>query len=231
MYCVNCGVQLADTEKNCPLCGTLAYHPDLLREAGEPLYPLEQYPEPEMGKRTVQIVLTAVFLLPMVICVLCDLQINHRIFWSGYVVGGLVLMYTMVVLPTWFRKPQAVIFVPVSFCVLGLYLLYINFATGGDWFLSLAFPLVGIFGGLLTVLTALLRYVRRGRLYIFGGILIALGGAMPLVEFLISITFQRAAFIGWSWYPLAALAIVGGTLLFLAMVRPARETMERKFFI
>ena len=32
MYCANCGVKLADSEKVCPLCKTVAYHPDIKRE-------------------------------------------------------------------------------------------------------------------------------------------------------------------------------------------------------
>ena len=28
MYCIKCGVKLADTEKKCPLCGTVVYHPE-----------------------------------------------------------------------------------------------------------------------------------------------------------------------------------------------------------
>lgn len=39
MYCVNCGVKLEDTEKRCPLCQTVCYHPDILRPAAKPLYP------------------------------------------------------------------------------------------------------------------------------------------------------------------------------------------------
>ena len=30
MYCVKCGVELADSEKKCPLCGTPVFHPDIL---------------------------------------------------------------------------------------------------------------------------------------------------------------------------------------------------------
>ena len=45
MYCVNCGVQLADTEKSCPLCGTVCYHPDISRPAAVPLYPNHRNPE------------------------------------------------------------------------------------------------------------------------------------------------------------------------------------------
>ena len=32
MYCINCGVKLADTEHICPLCGTEVFHPELMRE-------------------------------------------------------------------------------------------------------------------------------------------------------------------------------------------------------
>jgi hypothetical protein len=35
----------------------------------------------------------------------------------------------------------------------------------------------------------------------------------------------------WSLYPLTALVLLGGMLIFLAICRPARETMERKFFL
>ena len=88
-------------------------------------------------------------------------------------------------------------------------------------------------GGLALITSAvvtLLWYLRKGRLYIFGGAFIALGGFMLPMELLINLTFQRP-FIGWSLYPLITLTLLGGLLIFLAICRPARETMERKLFI
>jgi hypothetical protein len=73
--------------------------------------------------------------------------------------------------------------------------------------------------------------VKKGRLYIFGGALVALGGVMLLVEHLIAITFHVGRFALWSLYPMTALVLVGGLLIFLAICRPARETMERKIFL
>ena len=29
MYCVKCGVELADSQRVCPLCGTRVFHPDI----------------------------------------------------------------------------------------------------------------------------------------------------------------------------------------------------------
>ena len=42
MYCVNCGVKLADSERVCPLCGTKAYHPDIKPEFTDGPYPTDK---------------------------------------------------------------------------------------------------------------------------------------------------------------------------------------------
>ena len=231
MYCIKCGVKLADTEPRCPLCGTEVFHPELIREQAEPLYPQERYPVPQVNSRATQIVMTTLALLGILTTLLCDMQINGAVTWSGYVIGAVLVGYVAMVLPFWFRRSNPVIFVPCTFTAAGLYLFYINWATGGNWFLSFALPVTAGVGVILTALAALLKYVRRGYLYIFGGANIALGLFMPLVEFLLCITFDLTRFVGWSLYPLIALVLLGGMLIFLAICRPARETMERKFFI
>ena len=231
MYCINCGVKLADTEKQCPLCGTEVFHPAITRPEGDSLYPPEKYPALQVNAAGARGIITALFLLPMLICLQCDLLLSGGISWSGYVTGALVLLYTVFVLPSWFRKPNPVIFVPCAFAAVGAFLLYINFATGGSWFLSFAFPVTGVIGLIVTAVVTLLRYVRKGMLYIIGGAFITLGAFMPLMEFLLVLTFSGIEFAWWSLYPLTALTLLGGTLIFLAICRPARETMERKLFI
>ena len=151
--------------------------------------------------------------------------------WAGYVVGALTTAYVIVVLPMWFRDPNPVIFVPCGFAVVALYVLYINFATGGNWYLSFALPVIAGICAIVTATVTLVRYVKRGKLYIFGGTFIAAGGLTLLIEFLINYTFGFSRFVGWSLYPLTTFALLGGMLIFLAICRPARESMERKFFI
>ena len=231
MYCINCGVKLADSEKACPLCGTVPYHPDLSRPGGEPLYPAGRKPKPQVRSRVAQIVMTALFLLPMLITLQVDLLVNRGVTWSGYVSGALLLAYTILVVPTWFRHPNPVVLLPCDHLVLGLYLLYINHTVGGDWFLTFAFPVVAYLGLVVTAVVALVKYVGRGLLYIFGGAALLTGAFMPVMELLVNITFHRSRFYGWSVYPLTALVLLGGTLIFLALNKRAREKMERKFFL
>ncbi len=230
MYCVNCGVKLADTEKQCPLCGTLAYHPDIKREDADPLYPRQQYAPQQVSPWGVRVLVAAAFLLPLVTVLVCDLQLSGGVTWSGYAIGALIVAYVTAVLPSWFRKPNPVIFAPVDFAVVAGYLLYIDLITPGKWFLTFALPVTGFAALVTTTVVTLLRYVRRGSLYVIGGAIVAVGGFMPVMELLLHITWD-IPFMGWSWYPLGALAALGGVLIFLAICRPAREVMERKFFL
>ena len=137
----------------------------------------------------------------------------------------------ILVLPYWFRQPNPVVFVPCGFAAVGLFLLYISIATSGGWFLSFAFPVTGAVGLIVTAVVALLKYVGKGELYIFGGAFALLGGFMPVMEWLLNLTFGFTHGFVWSLYPLTALVLLGGMLIFLAICRPARETMERKFFL
>lgn len=231
MYCANCGVKLADNLTACPLCGTRAYHPDLERKPSQGQYPREQYPQKQKRKPVGQMICSILYLLPLMIVPLCDIQINGHVTWSGYVTGAVLLSYVILVLPTWFEKPNMGIFVPCDFVAAALYLMYINFATGGNWFLSLALPVTGGFCLITTAVVVLTKYVPKGNLYTFGGAFMTLGGFMVVTELLINYTFRLPEFMGWSLYPLIVLVILGGLLIYLAINRTAREMLERKFFI
>lgn len=231
MYCVKCGVKLSDTEKMCPLCGTKVYHPDINREERNHIYPKRNYPKTEGKNLGLPIFFTAFMIIPLLTVLVCDLRFTGAITWSGIVASSLVLLYVMFILPLWFRKPNPVIFVPCSFAAVGLFLFYLNWVLEGDWFLSFAFPILGCVTAIVVTVVTLMKYVPQGGLYIFGGAFMATGGMMLLMEFLLDITFEKTRFIGWSFYPLVSLALFGGLLIFLGICRPAREAMERKFFV
>lgn len=231
MYCINCGVKLGDTEQKCPLCGTVPYHPDISRAVVDDLYPRNQHPVTQVSPLGALIIISCIFFLPMIITLLCDVSVYGAITWSGYVIGALMLAYELFVMPFWFKKPNPVIFVPCGFAGVILYLLYINIASGGNWFLSFAFPVAGAIGLVVTAVVTLVKYVGHGTLYIFGGAFVALGCFCPVMESLLNFTFKLDRGMVWSLYPLVSLVFLGGLLIFFAICRPARESMERKMFI
>lgn len=232
MFCIKCGVELADSEKKCPLCGTVVFNPEMSRPDGAPPYPRERDINPKNVNRSgLLFVITMLFLLPIVTVFLCDWTINRRVLWSGYVIGAVLLLYIIAILPLWFRAPNPVIFIPVSFAAIAVYLLYINFATGGHWFLSFALPIVGGAGLIVTAAAALIKYVRRGYLFIFGGTLILAGAYNVLIEFLLNFTFDIHSKLMWSIYPLCICAILGIMLIVIGSSRTLRESLHKKFFL
>ena len=91
MYCIKCGVKLADSEKACPLCGTVPFHPDFTAEQGEPLYPPDRYPKQQVNRKGILGVVTILLLMPVLITLICDLSLHNRVTWSGYVMGAIAL--------------------------------------------------------------------------------------------------------------------------------------------
>jgi hypothetical protein len=227
MYCANCGVKLADTEKLCPLCGTEAYHPHIERPDVAPLYPKDFVPKRELNNITIHIILITLFLIPIFVCLYWDYYINNVLNWSPYVIFSLVILYVIAVLPYWFKKPSPAIFVPVDFLLVALFLHYINYATQGDWFLSLAFPLVTYMGVIVTTASILLYYLKKGKLYVIGSFFIALGLYMEIIELFLMITFEKD-FNGWSIYPMIPLVMIGLAIIIISINKSARAALARK---
>lgn len=229
MYCVRCGVKLADTEKVCPLCNTTVYHPDIQQEEAVPLYPKGTAPKAETRHKALSGALLILTLIPLTICFLCDLQANGRLDWFGLVCGAILTAYVTFALPRWFCHPNPVIFTPCSFAAVALYLLYINYVTEGVWFLRFALPATGGLGLIVCTVVSLTHYLKKGKLYIYGGAFMALGLYTLLLEQLLIVTFSLP-FFGWSLYPLIALFLLGCLLLYFAVNPAARATIEQKLF-
>lgn len=232
MYCIKCGVELADSETVCPLCKTVVFHPELSRpEAPSPFPKGKPLVSETVSRSGFMFVITMLFALAVVLTLLCDWQINRRIVWAGYAAGAIVLLYITAILPLWFRSPNPVIFIPVSFAAAALFLLYICCATGGHWFLSFALPVTAAAGLILTAVAALLRYLRRGHLFVFGGAMLFAGGFTVLVEFLLNCAFHLHSGFIWSFYPMAVGTILGITLIVIGVCPPLKESLRKKFFL
>lgn len=231
MFCVKCGVELAASEAKCPLCGTVVYHPDITPPAARPTFPPNAQPKMRVNRRGALLIITAVYLMLIIQLLVCDLTIFGGLTWSLYAAGGLLLIYIIGILPSWFSKPNPVIFVPCDFAAIALFLLFIDLQTNGSWFLSFALPTVGTFGLIVSAVIALFRYVKRGYFYILGGALIATGASIVVMELLMNMTFGFQNFYFWSSYPMIGCVLVGIALIVIGVCRPLRDSLAKKFFM
>ncbi|MBO7196057.1 MAG: hypothetical protein J6V80_01860 [Clostridia bacterium] len=230
MYCIKCGAKLSDGQTLCPICETRVYHPDFTINE-ENTYPKIPFKSEAINRKGLMFVITMLFLVPIVLPVLLELGWRQNISWSGYASGGALIFYVTFVMPHWFKKPNPVIFTPVSFALTIGLLLFICYQTGGNWFMSFAFPVAGSLGLIVTATTALLYYVKKGCLYTIGGMFMALGVWTVLLEYDIRTTFKAYTPFHWSIAPLTVFFVVGAMLIVIAIVRPLRESLRRVFFI
>lgn len=174
--------------------------------------------------------LTVLGLAAAVICLLVDLGLWKRVTWSGYALGGIAVAYILLALPLWFRRPNPVVLLPADFAWPWDCIALHRLETGGDWFLSFAFPVTGIACLLTTTVVALARYIRRGYFFIFGGACVAVGCSAMLVELFKCITFGGQMF-RWSLYPVGVLSAMGLFWILAGLIPPLGNAVRRRIFI
>ncbi len=227
MYCVKCGVRLQEGVNRCPLCGTPVWNPEGVEAENTYSERLPQHTRESTLPAAVALSILCVIAEAVVLTV-C-LHLYGELQWGVYAMGGIALFAVMLVLPLWFRRPNPEVFIPVNHAACALFLLMICLETGGSWFLSFAFPVTGISCLLSTALVCLLRHVKQGRTFIFGGFLLLLGGFTVLIEFFEHITFAAPMFL-WSLYSLVGFGAAGLFLLITGIIPSLRAVMEKLFF-
>ena len=234
-YCVNCGVELSQNEKKCPLCGTEVYHPNqkvIKADTEEPPYP--QYKPltiQRVSRSSIFTLITLIFLLPVLLTGICDLSINHGITWSAYVLTSIAFIYICVILPVLSTKPDPVFCIAIDACALIFLLMFIEQRSGGHWFAPFALPLAIYSSAVLTSLTLLgYRHIIRP-MKITALSFILSGGGTLLIELLLNHAFSIRNKLVWSFYPLTVLGMIGIVLFFIDCNKPLKERLAKKFFI
>ncbi len=154
-YCVNCGVELQETEKVCVLCGCEVVNPMKETDPGA----VRPYPDTidEMTKkanrRFTVLIISSLFLLPALVCFFLNLFYFSQVFWSLYVIGGVAFLWTCSVVPLISPKFNMIVLLFFDFTAAALYLLLIEKMLLTDrWFLQLALPILGSIWLLLEIL-------------------------------------------------------------------------------
>ena len=86
------------------------------------------------------------------------------------------------------------------------------------------------FGSGILLSSVIVRYyVRRGILYIAGGAFILIGLYALFIEWLINRNFSVSDKILWAYYPMIAFVLIGIMLIIIAIVKPLRESLRKRF--
>lgn len=233
-YCVHCGVELAASEPDCPLCGTMVQNPVCVWQKPE------QMPYPEtvdiraarIDRRYARQLVGMLMLIPALVVFLLDLLDGGGIKWSLYVVGGLVLLYSWVVVPALFRFSKPYVYVIIDVLSLGGYLYLIALIGGGTgWFFGLVLPLLMLTG--LTLLGAILAIRRLELAPLRRAAVVCLLFALFLlgIEVFISLYAKAPIAFRWSFYAAIPAAVIGLTLWLLERSEPLKAEIQKRLFI
>ena len=92
-------------------------------------------------------------------------------------------------------------------------------------------PIGIVFLLLLEAVVTLSRYVRGGKLYIYGGFFIALAFLSVATELTWRAFFAALLCLTWSLIPLILLFLLGMGLIIIAIVPSFRAYVQRRFFV
>ena len=230
-YCVHCGVKLGETEKRCPLCGTVVLDPSEPEKPAAPrAYPVRT-PEQELkkSKRFLLLLSALMLLLPAALCLAIDYLLGDGLSWSVYASGALILLFVSVAVPLLVTQYRAYFSVGTAFACLNLYLFLVEGQSASQgWFLPIALPALTAAAGLIFVVILLYREGVLNRLTLPAAALISAALECLLIEWLCVLRRGGPMDFVWSPFVMAPCVFIALALFFINGNGAVREEVRRR---
>ena len=216
-YCVNCGVELDGSLKECPLCNTPVINP---RERDLPPkpspYPTDKGQVEVVRRKDLGILLAVVLTATGGTCLLLNLLVFSGSLWSLLVIGGCLCLFVFSIPVVFYSK------MPV-------YLFMIRYVTKSDvWFWQLGLPTAALVTGLAELLCLLSRYVRftilSGALSLFVDIPVFCAALELLIRHMMALPLR----LTWSAVVLTVCVIIDVALITILAKKRLRNEVRRR---
>lgn len=230
-YCVNCGVELAESERVCPLCAAPVINAlDPWKEPKAYPYPktLERV-EKKIDRRYGVILATILLLVPVIVSVMTDVLLSGRVSWSWFVIGGGGCFFVWVLLPFVFtgKNMYRNLFFDVLAALLYLFLIDVN--TQGTWFLPVALPIALLVGGCAFIV---LYTARHANWLCSAGVVSMLIGVVCVgVECTLDYFVSREIHLFWSLIVFVSLGLIAFAFWFVDRKKKLKEEIHKRLFV
>ena len=234
-YCVNCGVELQKSEPRCPLCGTEVINPNDIAGEERPARPYPSHVEhldKSVDRRYIASFISLLLLIPLFTVMLANILVSKQLTWSYYVLGGELVLFTVLLLPMIARLPK-VLYVVIDAAAVGVLLLLIQIIAQGDWgwLLLLGLPIIGVAALMCWFFTTLASpKCRLPVLVRFSFALACVGLFVVAVEFFIGLYRHAIAWPTWSLYVLFPCLVLSSSLLLLNRRARVKEEIRKRFY-
>lgn len=238
--CPNCGVELAESARHCPLCRS-SVEPDdnemATRPAGAP-FP-EKAIDPEQFDHLTAAEKRKVFLELLTVCVaiVCvtllavELLVNRSIGWSLYPIVSVLYLYVLVSVPVaagrhyWRTAVLLALATPLYILVLDL------LDPTRSWFLAIGGPIVLIAEATILVSAVLITRLRHKGVNAIAVALVASTAGCVGIEAATDIAVQGSMALGWSAVVAVTCLPVAGLLFYLHHRITRRASLKKLFHL
>ena len=231
-YCVNCGVELDETEKHCILCGCEVINPvqkpnpDAVRPFPDKVDEMAK----KANRRFSALILSFLFILPGLICFFLNILYFDQILWSVYVIGGFAFLWVCIAIPLIYPKINLIVNLFFDFIAAAIFLFVMEEMLSTDkWFLRLALP---ILAGLWIFLEILVFLTQKNRIkgfqipalgFVFIGLLCA------DIDMILNLYLQHGIMISWSVFVMIPTFVLASLFFIVERKQTMKEELLKRF--
>lgn len=232
-YCVNCGVELSEELKTCPLCHTPVYHPENKKDEDEviPVFPRERG-EVDIIRNDVAVLFSVVLISTCLACGALNLLVFRKYLWSVYVIGGCGVLWVASLPLILVKKPHALAALLADGMAVSLYCALISwFHPGNGWFLEVALPVIWICAVFIGIFVAVGKKMKPSILA-KASLLFAQAGILTVfTELVLNRHFAGKLFLSWSAVTGICCFVIVAALVTIIRRSGLREEVRRRMHI
>lgn len=233
-YCVNCGVELNESAKKCPLCDTPVLNPYSHKD-DKPVstpYSEKMHIPASNSKRYIALMITIVLLIPNVICSIANLIFPESGNWALYLNSTSLLVFILFISPFLYKKvyPYLLIVIDVVSILLYIYFFYAIFHEK-EWFFKVTLPLVLVFGASVTIFYSWLLKKKRDWPYIVIYLLTIVGIYSIFTDVLFNTYYNTGHIIKYSIIIVVSCVCLIFFFLFIARNKKFRSWLQKRMFV
>ncbi|MDE6748041.1 MAG: hypothetical protein K2K21_03105 [Lachnospiraceae bacterium] len=228
-YCVNCGVELEPSLKECPLCNTPVINPNQISSAVSNPYPSSKGQVEIASKKDFGILLTVVLSATSVTCLLLNLLVFQGHLWSFTVIGACICLFFLAAPAVFYTKASVYLILLLDGVAVLIYLYLISYlTTSAEWMWQLGIPIVVLSTALIEIFAFLARKfpfnILSASLYLFVEIPILCVAIELLIRRFCDSTYN----ITWSAVVLTVCVIIDIALITILTKKRLRNEVNRR---
>ncbi len=236
-YCVNCGVELDASARECALCNTPVWNPrELEKQAqgrmvmpAETPFPREKGQVETATKKDFGLLISMVVLATAATCGILNALVFRGTLWSLSVIGACAVMWVMLIPVMIYTKQPIYVSLLYDGVAVALYLYILTFQVGSKgWFFGLGLPITVLVTFITEAFAVCICKLPRSfltvSLYLFTSTgLLCLG-----LEMLIDWYLTGEIALSWSAVVLTVCAILDIALITMLSRRRLRNEVRRR---